>query len=42
MEGLNDNSEEKAVFLHSFLDPEEEDSKPAENPHMTLGNTKYF
>ena len=33
-EGLNDNSEEKAVFLH-FL-PEEEDNKPAENPHMTF------
>ena len=33
-EGLNDNSEEKATFLH-FL-PEEEDNQPAENPHMSF------
>ena len=32
-EGLNDNNE-KATFLH-FL-PEEEDNKPAENPHMSF------
>ena len=39
-EGLNDNSEEKSS-VSPFL-PEEEDGKPAENPHMTLRNTEYF
>ena len=32
--GLNDNNEEKAMFLHSL--PEGEDNRPAENSHMSF------